>query len=314
MMNAANEHRNQERSLKQKRETIRDSVKATMPTSSEVRRFTSEGRYGGRPLSRHGKQPSSSTSLDKDQTVRAHEIATSSQRKHLLYQNPKQGGAHHIHGQSSDEGFSFEKAQFVPRPPSGQRRGRPISAKGRLRPSSFSGSENIGSKESSPQIPLRPPLKLQSSFSKYSPLPDIGTGPQPDSDNNHVSCDSLVKGPNMPSNNKMDNSDLLLQTTAGLSTQHTSFTLPSEPSKEEAARIHLAVKLLNGSRHERWFRNSDTLGAVMAFAASLSTGKLPPCQFCTNEVPRRVFDNCTLSLSQAGIQSRTLLHLEEKLD
>lgn len=118
----------------------------------------------------------------------------------------------------------------------------------------------------------------------------------------------------MSSNNKMDNSDHLSQTTAGLSTQHTSFTLPSEPSKEEVARIHLAVKLLNGSRHERWFRNSDTLGAVMAFAASLSTGKLPPCQFCTNEVPRRVFDNITLSLSQAGIQSRTLLHLEEKLD
>ena len=43
MMNAANEHRNQERSLKQKRETIRDSVRATMPASSEVRRFTSEG-------------------------------------------------------------------------------------------------------------------------------------------------------------------------------------------------------------------------------------------------------------------------------
>ncbi|XP_015759225.1 PREDICTED: caspase-2-like [Acropora digitifera] len=104
------------------------------------------------------------------------------------------------------------------------------------------------------------------------------------------------------------------QPTAGLSTQHTSFTFPREPPKEEVARIHLAVKLLNGSRYERWFRNSDTLEAVMAFAASVSTGKLPPCQFCTNEVPRRVFDNITLSLSQAGIQSRTLLHLEEKRD
>ena len=271
------------------------------------------GKYGGRPLSRHVKQPSSSTSLGNDQTVRAHEIETSSQGKYPLNQNPKQGGPNHIR-QSSDEGFGFpsEKAQFALRPPSGQGRGWPISGKGQVQPSSLSGSKNIESKESSPQIPLRRPLKSQQSFSKYSPLPDIGTGPQPNSDNNHVSCDSLVKGPNMPSNNNMETSDHLLQTTAGLSTQHTSFTLPSEPSKEEAGRIHLAVKLLNGSRHERWFRNSDTLGAVMAFAASLSTGKLPPCQFCTNEVPRRVFDNCTLSLSQAGIQSKTLLHLEKK--
>lgn len=272
------------------------------------------GKYGGHPLSRHGKEPSSSTSLDNDQTVRAHEIATSTQGKHLLYRNPKQEGPNHVHRQSSDGGFSSNKAQFAPRPPSGQRRGRPISAKGRVRPSSLSAREKIGSKESSPQIPLRSPLKLQPSFSKYSPLPDIGTGPQPDAENYHVSCDSLVKGTNVSSNDIINKFDHLLQTTEGLSIQHTSFTLPSEPSKEESARIHLAVKLLNGSRHERWFRDSDSLGAVMAFAASLSGGKLPPCQFCTNEVPRRVFDNCALSLSQAGIQSRTVLHLEEKLD
>ena len=89
------------------------------------------------------------------------------------------------------------------------------------------------------------------------------------------------------------------------------YSLPDEPTDAEPERLNLAIKLLDGTRHERWFRPTDTLGAVIAFAASVTKDELPPCLICTNEVPRRVFDNFSLSLSQAGINSRTVVYLED---
>ncbi|XP_068753844.1 UBX domain-containing protein 10-like [Montipora capricornis] len=308
MMHSAEEHRKQERAGRQKKETIPNSVKAAMPASSGVRRH-SDGKFVGRPLSRHGKRPPSSKSLDSDITMRTNENDKASQEGHFLYQRPQQDEKSLLLRQHSNELISSHGSQFVPRPPSRQReQGRPISAKGRVRPGPHVRRENKGSGEASPQISSHPPLKSQSSFSKYTPLPSIGTGLLPELENYHVSSDSQVKRKN---NDDADNFNHLLQSTAGLSIQH---TLPNEPSETEPGRIHLAVKLLDGSRHERWFRNTETLGAVMAFAASLSKDKLPPCQFCTNEVPRRIFDDFSLSLSQAEIHSRTVLHLEEKED
>ena len=175
-----------------------------------------------------------------------------------------------------------------------------------MRPSSGVKRENIASRENlqyvGEQASFPPPLKSQASFSKYKRLPSIGSGHivEPDTDNSLHN--SVVK-------RTSDNDDIdLLQKTADLSLQ---YSLPSEPEDSEPGRIHLAIKLLDGSRHERWFRNTDTLHTVMAFAQSVSKDELPPCQFCTNEVPRRVFNNFNVSLAQAGINSRTVLYLED---
>lgn len=216
------------------------------------------------------------------------------------------GGDSLLQRQSSEELVSPHGASFVPRPPSRQKmEGRPKSAKGHVRPCSRGGRENLASRERTPdvggQAPFPPPLKPQLSFSKYKPLPSIGTTLVPEA----VSLPMRTKNCH---NNNADDVDGLSQKTAGLSLQH---TLSDEPSNTELGRLNLAIKLLDGSRHERWFRQTDTLGAVMAFAASVSHVELPPCQFCTNEMPRRVFDNFSVSLSQAGISSRTVLYLED---
>lgn len=267
------------------------------------------GKFGGRPLSRHSNRPSSSRSLDDEMTQRTHQIAQASQQR-----PPSNKKQHQDRGiilrQSSEELVSPPGVSFVPRPPSRQKDSRPKSAKGRVRPSSRSGRENVVSREGSThtgdQAPFPPPLKLQSSFSKYKPLPSIGTGLVPAAENYRLSSNSLVKGSCY--NNDANEVNSLLQKTAGLSLQH---TLPDEPADIEPGRVHLAIKLLDGSRHERWFRHTDTLGVVMAFAASLCNDQLPPCHFCTNEVPRRVFDDFSLSLSEAGINSRTVVYLED---
>lgn len=274
------------------------------------------GKSGGRPQSRHGKRPTSSRSLDTPSPSN-HMAQVSQQRPHSNQRLPHEGSSllrRHTTEElisSNEREFSGSNASFIPRPPSrhlpGKMDSRPKSAKGRVRPSSQVGRESVLSRENlqcvGEQVPFPPPLKSQSSFSKYKPLPSIGTGLVVEPDGDKSSHDSLVKR-----TNKNDDSDTLVKRTAGLSIQN---TLPDEPKDTEPERIHLAIKLLDGSRHERWFRHTDTLGMVLAFAESVSTDKLPPCQFCTNDVPRRVFNNFSISLTQAGVISRTVLYLED---
>lgn len=285
----------EERSRRQNRETVPDLIPARMPASSGTRRI-SEGRLDSRPSSKHGERSPSSRSLDSEITQKPHQFVQMSQKMPLSYQRPHQGAGNVLPHQSSEELVSLHGLSFVPKPPS--RQGRPKSVKGWARPSSRVGRENVGSREGSThagdQGSFPPSLKPQLSFSKYKPLPSIGIGVVPDAENHDIS-----------------KTDSGLETTAGLSLQH---TLPDEPADSEPGRVQLAIKMLDGSRHERWFRHTDTLAAVITFAASLSNNLPPPCQLCTNEVPRRVFDNLSLSLSQAGIDSRTLLYLEEKIE
>jgi len=300
-----------ERTRRQNRETIPDSVQDRMPTSSRARRF-SEGKFG-HPLSRHGDRPSTSRSLDSpvspvEMAQRMQQIAQTTQQRPSLHQRHHDGRSF-LHRQSSEELISSHGASFVPRPPSRQKtEGHPKSAKGRVRSSSGVGRENVLPRDNSPfvgeEASFPPPLKPQLSFSKYKPLPSIGTGLVPEADNYIFSCDSETK----ITNKDTDDVNTLSQNTAGLSLQH---TLPDEPTDTEPGRIHLAVKLLDGSRHERWFRQTDTLSTVLSFAESVSDSKLPPCHLCTSEVPRRVFDNFSVTLSQAGINSRTVLYLED---
>lgn len=269
-------------------------------------------KFGGRPQSRHGKRLTSSRSLGSPLSPNSM-TQTSQQRPHSN-QRPSHEGSSLLRRHTTEElissneqEFSGSSASFVPRPPSRHfpdLEDRPKSAKGRVRPSSQIGRESTASRENlqhvGEQVPFPPPLKSQSSFSKYKPLPSIGMGLVAEPDGDHSSHHSLIK-------RKNDNVTLL-QKTAGLSSQ---YTLPDEPKDTEPQRIHLAVKLLDGSRHERWFRQTDALGMVLAFAESMSKNKLPPCQLCTNEVPRRIFNNFSESLTQAGITSRTVLYLED---
>lgn len=287
---------------------------AKIPVPSEVRRF-SEGKYGSRPQSRTGNRPPSSRSVDSPLPAYTNDKTQAAQhRAHMIQGQPHVKGSllrRHTSedlGISHEHDFSITNGPFVPRPPSKtfseKLEGRPKSAKGRLRPRSGVRKENAALRENfrivGEQASFPWPPNSQSSFSKYKPLPSIGSGQNVESDSNYS---QLVLEKTFD-----DCNDKLLQKTATLSL---NYSLPNEPDDSELGRIHLAIKLLDGSRHERWFRNTETLGTVLAFAQSFSKDKLPPCQFFTNEVPRQVFNNFEVSLTQAGINSRTVLHLED---
>ncbi|CAH3155898.1 unnamed protein product [Pocillopora meandrina] len=286
---------------------------AKIPVSSEVRRF-SEGKYGSRPQSRAGNRPPSSRSVDSPLPAYTNDKTQAAQhRTNIIQSQPHVRGSllrrHTSEDISHGHEFSLGHASFVPRPPSRtsseKLECRPKSAKGRLRPRSGLKKESIASRENfqvvGEQASFPTPLRSQSSFSKYKPLPSIGSGQKVESDSNKSQL-VLEK--------TFDNRDdsVLLQKTATLLLEN---SLPNEPDDSEPGRIHLAIKLLDGSRHERWFRNTETLGTVLAFAQSCSKDRLPLCQFFTNEVPRQVFNNFDVSLTQAGINSRTVLHLED---
>lgn len=258
-------------------------------------------KFGERPLSRHGERPTSSRSLDSPL-----QTAAQSPQQRSLYD-----GGSNLQRRSSEELISSHGAGFVPRPPSRRRTGgHPKSAKGRVRPNSHVGRERKASRESLSDVgdSCSPPLKPQLSFSKYKPLPSIGTGLVPKTDNYHSLCESQIRTRTQTDSNDTVNVSTLSKATASLSLQ---YSLPDEPTDTEPERLNLAIKLLDGTRHERWFRPTDTLGTVMAFAASVTKDELSPCLICTNEVPRKVFDNFSLSLSQAGINSRTVVYLED---
>ncbi|KAJ7383048.1 hypothetical protein OS493_031218 [Desmophyllum pertusum] len=205
----------------------------------EVRFY--RGPFGGRPVSRHGKRPSSTRSLDRPLPPSDNVITQTSQQRPHSNQRPSHDGGSLLRCHTTEElissrehEFTGSAASFVPRPPSrhfpGTMEGRPKSAKGRVRPSSRIGRENVATRENiqcvGEQVPFPPPLKSQLSFSKYKPLPSIGTGLVVESDSDNSSHDSLVKR----TNGNDDDDVTLLQKTAGLSLQ---YTLPDEPKDTE---------------------------------------------------------------------------------
>ena len=145
-------------------------------------------KFGGRPLSRHGERPTSSRSLDSHL-----QTAAQSPQQRSLYD-----GGSNVQRRSSEELISSHGAVFVPRPPSRQKTGgRPKSAKGRVRPNSHVGRERKASRESlsdvGDPVSCSPPLKSQLSFSKYKPLPSIGTGLVPKTENCHSLSESQTR-------------------------------------------------------------------------------------------------------------------------
>lgn len=182
-----------------------------------------------------------------------------------------------------------------PRPPS---QPRPKSAKGSLR----SGSRPLSGGQ---PVNVKPPLSHSPvSFSKYKPLPGIGSKASSGSSSSEQSYKAVTQHGNQTFEKTLSNkvNELSLATKC----------LPSEPSEEEGNTVHLAIKVLDGTRHERWFRLSDTVADIFAFAESVMGEKLPEnCQICTNDLPRRTFRDPSQTLESISLQSRTVLHIQE---
>jgi hypothetical protein len=183
-----------------------------------------------------------------------------------------------------------------PRPPSEP---RPKSAKGRPR---------SGSRRSSGGAAVDVTTALSqslTSFSKYKPLPSIGSRPSSGSSSSHQSCDTVMHYDILTFDKKLSEKVNELSLVK-------KYTVPTEPSEREPNRIHLAIKVLDGSRHERWFRLSDSVGDILAFAESVMGERLPDnCELCTNDPPTRTFSDLSLTLEDIGLDSRTVLYIQE---
>jgi len=87
--------------------------------------------------------------------------------------------------------------------------------------------------------------------------------------------------------------------------------LPLEPSSDEPNCVMLAIKLPDGTRFERRFRQTDLLADVMLVAQHYSPQPLPACELSTNDVPKRLLTDYGMTLQQAGLSVRTILILTE---
>ena len=90
--------------------------------------------------------------------------------------------------------------------------------------------------------------------------------------------------------------------------------IPEEPPVDDPFAVLLCVKIPNGNRVQRRFKLSDLLCHVVAFALQQckeeeEEEEEEDWELSTSDVPRKVFNNLSLSLKEAGLESRTLLHL-----
>lgn len=90
----------------------------------------------------------------------------------------------------------------------------------------------------------------------------------------------------------------------------TRHKLPSEPTDNDT-RILLAVRLLDGSRKQRYFRVTDKLQMVLQFAENSSNCDLSTYDIVRN-MPRVVYTNLSVSVGETDLVDRTVLYLEEK--
>ncbi|XP_033763571.1 serine/arginine repetitive matrix protein 4-like [Pecten maximus] len=86
--------------------------------------------------------------------------------------------------------------------------------------------------------------------------------------------------------------------------------LPAEPSAGET-RILLAVRLLDGSRKQRYFRVTDKLEVVLQFAENCINCDLSLYDLVRN-MPRVVYTDLNVLVGEADLEDRTVLYLEEK--
>lgn len=225
---------------------------------------------------------SSYRSLDNDRGSLSARRAVMLQRQNAITVDP-----------DAEHGRGYEHfLHSPPRPPS---QPRPKSAKGNHR----SASRPLSGGQSG-----TPPLSHSPiSFSKYKPLPGIGSKASSASSFSEQNLKAVTHG------------NQTFEKTLSHKVNELSLgrkVLPSEPSEEEPNTVHLAIKVLDGTRHERWFRLSDSVADIFAFAESVMREKLPKnCELCTNDLPRRTFRDQSQTLGDIGLQSRTVLHIQE---
>ncbi|KAJ8319951.1 hypothetical protein KUTeg_001538 [Tegillarca granosa] len=121
----------------------------------------------------------------------------------------------------------------------------------------------------------------------------------------HFENDSSVR--NSGTHNEMEKEDM------GFFKPETTFKphfLPEEPSEDET-RILLAVRLLNGQRHERYFRPTEQLDLVLQFAENMGMQDLSSYNLACN-APRLVFSDMTALIRDSGLVERTVLYLEQR--
>ena len=87
------------------------------------------------------------------------------------------------------------------------------------------------------------------------------------------------------------------------------FSQDPEPATDELHTVVLSIKLPSGTRVQRCFRHADTLGSVVAFARWHSSEISVECEVSTSDVPKKTFDDFSLTLEEAGLTTRTLLHI-----
>lgn len=231
-------------------------------------------------------------------------------------------------------------------------RGRPLSAKGRSRPTSCS-SPHSPARKNSKESTADLPTTMQGGFHKFQPLPAIG-GRQDHTlvGDYSISDDSAIEmSSNYSSSLETTSSSQLLSSNGFGNIQHfhepvikarkssheehtlhrtfrvseISKTLPSklsigtkkkrtmpiEPSADEPNSVVLAIKLPDGTRLERRFRQTDILADVILVAQNHSPQPLPPCELSTNDVPKKILTDYGMTLQQAGLSVRTMLILSE---
>ena len=79
-------------------------------------------------------------------------------------------------------------------------------------------------------------------------------------------------------------------------------------------QLELAIRSPDGNRHEICFSSSRTFRDLLQYLASSSGGDamIPRnCEIVTSEIPRQVFLDFNVTLHEAKIKTRTLLHIRE---
>ncbi|XP_002129011.2 uncharacterized protein LOC100183946 [Ciona intestinalis] len=90
---------------------------------------------------------------------------------------------------------------------------------------------------------------------------------------------------------------------------------PKEPSANEE-RLLLALKLPDGTRVQRYFRPSNNIHEVLAYAQiQYPVLQMSVCDICRmDSIPKKIITQYSKSLHELGIQNRTVLYIEEKED
>ena len=86
-----------------------------------------------------------------------------------------------------------------------------------------------------------------------------------------------------------------------------------DPRFECEQQLEIAIRLPDGSRCENFFTDSSTFMDLIQYLLNCSKSEVIPrnCEFVTSEVPRKVFSDFHVTLSEANIKTRTLLYLRE---